>query len=161
MSEQLKAERYRQTLQAITSLCENETDEIAMMATIVCELHQRMEGFHWTGFYRVTAPKLLKVGPYQGGHGCLSITFERGVCGRAASMAETQIVDDVNQLPYHIACSSSTQSEIVVPVFDRHGNVKAVLDIDSDNLAQFDATDKFFLEGIVSLLTPTFTNLNE
>ncbi len=161
MSEQLKSEQYRQTFQAITSLCENETDEIAMMATIVCELHQRMEGFHWTGFYRVTAPKLLKVGPYQGGHGCLSITFERGVCGRAASMAETQIVDDVNQLPYHIACSSSTQSEIVVPVFDRHGNVKAVLDIDSDNLAQFDATDKFFLEEIVSLLTPTFTNLNE
>jgi len=125
------------------------------MATIVCELHQ-LPGFDWTGFYRVTAPQTLKIGPYQGGHGCLTIPFSRGVCGMAATTQQTQIVSDVNTLPYHIACSSSTQSEIVVPVIDKKGNVRAVLDVDSDTIDHFDTIDKEYLEKVLTLLKPAF-----
>jgi L-methionine (R)-S-oxide reductase len=151
-----KIERYRDVFNALQSLCEGETDEVALMATIVSELHNRMPGFDWTGFYRVTSFRHLKIGPYQGGHGCLNIPFSRGVCGRAASERMTQNVRDVNKLPYHIACSASTQSEIVVPVLDRHGDTKAVLDIDSDALANFDSIDQEWLEKIVTLLAPCY-----
>ena len=144
---------YEETLLAIHALCEGEDDEIALMSTIVCELHRRFDAFHWTGFYRVTAPGILKVGPYQGGHGCLTIPFERGVCGKAASDKCTQIVEDVNALPYHIACSSTTISEIVVPVLAASGEVCAVLDIDSDFAAQFDEIDREYLEKIASIVS--------
>lgn len=156
MSEDTKLTRYRETYAALESLCEGETDEIAVMATIVAELHHRMPGFDWTGFYRTTSVRHLKIGPYQGGHGCLNIPFERGVCGKAASDRCTQIVDDVNQLPYHIACSATTQSEIVVPVFDQHGEVRGVLDVDSNQLANFDHIDQEWLEKIVKFLLPCF-----
>jgi GAF domain-containing protein len=151
-----KREQYELTLDAINSLCAGETDEIALMATISCELFHRMPGFDWVGFYRVTSPELMKIGPYQGGHGCITIPFDHGVCGRAAKTKETQIVRDVNKLPYHIACSSSTQSEIVVPIFDKLGRVRAVLDVDSDKLANFDSIDQTFLETVVKIITPTF-----
>lgn len=151
-----KQQNYRDTFAALTSLCEDETNEIAVMATIVAELHHRMPGFDWTGFYRVTSPNHLKIGPYQGGHGCLNIPFERGVCGMAATQRQTQIVKDVHALPYHIACSSSTLSEIVVPVFDKHNQLQAVLDIDSNTAAHFDELDAEWLEKIVTFLLPCY-----
>ncbi len=137
---------YKQTQEKIDALIAGETDEIAVMATVAADLHHAFAHFHWVGFYRVTQPGLLKVGPYQGGHGCLTISFERGVCGRCAREKATQIVADVTQLPYHIACSSSTRSEIVVPILDPRGEVRAVLDIDSDMPGIFDAVDRETLE---------------
>jgi GAF domain-containing protein len=96
----------------------------------------------------VVAPGLLKIGPYQGGHGCLTIPFERGVCGKCAREAKTQIVPDVTKVPCHIACSNSTRSEIVVPVLDAAGRLRAVLDVDSDTPAAFDGIDAQHLEEV-------------
>lgn len=134
----------------VASLTAGETDEVALMATVVCELHHADDRFDWTGFYRVTEPNLLKIGPYQGGHGCLQIPFERGVCGAAAKTGETQLVDDVDAFPGHIACASSTRSEIVLPVHDGKGRLIGVLDIDSDQPAAFTQEDADGLSEIVS-----------
>ena len=139
---------YKTVSKSIAALCDGETDEIAKMATIACELYQNLEGFDWVGFYRVVEPGLLKIGPYQGGHGCLTIPFGKGVCGACASTGETQIVDDVNAFPGHIACAASTQSEIVLPVFHK-GELIAVLDVDSDQSANFDKSDAEKLESII------------
>lgn len=147
-----KDDLYRQTRSAIQGLIDGETDDIAIMATVACELHRRFDYFHWTGFYRVTEPDLLKIGPYQGGHGCLTIPFDRGVCGKAAREKATQRVPNVHDLPYHIACSSTTQSEIVVPVCNREGTLVAVLDVDSDRPDAFDETDQRGLEEICRLI---------
>ena len=141
--------RYADVHAAITPLCEGEDDPIALMATVACELHHSLEHFNWTGFYRVVAPELLKIGPYQGGHGCLVIPFSRGVCGAAAREQTTQLVADVDAFPGHIACASSTRSEIVVPVFNKKAEVIAVLDVDSDTPDAFDAVDQASLEQIV------------
>lgn len=140
---------YKEVNQTIAALCEGETDAITKMATISCELFHGLEGFDWVGFYRVVEPGLLKVGPYQGGHGCLTIPFNKGVCGACARSEETQIVANVNAVADHIACSSTTQSEIVLPVFD-NGKLIAVLDVDSDKLNGFDETDKVALEYILA-----------
>ncbi len=142
----------------ILALTEGETDEIALMATIVCELHHADDRFDWTGFYRVTEPGLLKIGPYQGGHGCLTIPFERGVCGAAARTGTTQIVADVDAFPGHIACAASTRSELVIPLRDASGQVFAVFDIDSDQPEAFDAKDAARLE---SLLETVFSAQSE
>ena len=139
---------YSEVTKSIAAICEGETDTITKMATISCELFHAMEGFDWVGFYRVVEPGLLKVGPYQGGHGCLAIPFNKGVCGACARTEETQIVPDVNAFTDHIACSSSTQSEIVLPVFE-NGKLIAVLDVDSDKPDDFDESDKMALEGIL------------
>lgn len=147
-----KTAQYEPVLRRIRALTAGETDEIALMATMVCELHHGLAHFDWTGFYRVVAPGLLKIGPYQGGHGCLMIPFDKGVCGKCAREAKTQIVPDVTQLPYHIACSGSTRSEIVVPVLDATGHVCAVLDVDSNTPAAFDETDARYLEEVCRLL---------
>ncbi len=133
----------------IRALTEGETDEVALMATVAGELHHADDRFDWTGFYRVTAPGVLKIGPYQGGHGCLTIPFERGVCGAAARTGQTQLVPDVEAFPGHIACSSSTRSEIVVPVFGRAGRLIGVLDIDSDRPDAFTPADQAALEGMM------------
>lgn len=133
----------------IAALTEGETDTVALMATVAGELHHADDRFDWTGFYRVVAPELLKIGPYQGGHGCLTIPFSRGVCGAAARTGEVQIVDDVEAFPGHIACSSSTRSEIVLPVRDASGALIAVLDIDSDRPAAFDQRDAAELSAIL------------
>lgn len=151
-----KAEAYGVLLERIRALLQGEGDLIAALSTVVCELHQGMDYFDWTGFYRVVSPRLLKVGPYQGGHGCLSIPFERGVCGKCAREGTPQLVEDVRALPYHIACSSSTLSEIVVPVFDTTGKVVAVLDVDSNEPAAFDRTDVDFLQRICAMVGPLF-----
>jgi GAF domain-containing protein len=134
----------------IAALTEGETDTVALMATVACELHHSDDRFDWTGFYRVTAPGLLKIGPYQGGHGCLVIPFDRGVCGAAARTGETQLVPDVDAFPGHIACSSSTRSEIVLPVRNAAGELIGVLDIDSDRPAAFTEEDARELEAILA-----------
>lgn len=143
-----KRETYQQTRRNIQALIAGERDEIAVMATVAGALYHAFAHFHWVGFYRVVRPGILKVGPYQGGHGCLTIPFERGVCGRCARDKTTQIVVDVTQLPYHIACSGTTRSEIVVPLLDTRGEVRAVLDIDSDLPGIFDALDQEALEAL-------------
>lgn len=141
---------YTTLARTIESLTEGETDEVALMATLVCELHHADDRFDWTGFYRVTEPGLLKIGPYQGGHGCLVIPFERGVCGAAARTGVVQIVPDVEAFSGHIACSSSTRSEIVLPVFGRDRRLIGVLDIDSDRPDAFDETDARELGAILA-----------
>ncbi len=141
-------DRYADVAARIRALCAGEDDEIALMATIACELHHAFDHFDWTGFYRVTGPETLKIGPYQGGHGCLVIPFSRGVCGAAARERRTQVVPDVDAFPGHIACASSTRSEIVVPVFGRDGRLIAVLDVDSDTPNAFDGDDAAALEAI-------------
>lgn len=148
MNAKEKQNRYDRTLQRITELIKGETDLIAVMTTVICELHNGFESFRWTGFYRVVEPELLKIGPYQGGHGCLQIPFDKGVCGAAARSRQTQLVPDVREYPGHIACSSTTRSEIVVPVIDSKGDLIAVLDIDSDQIDSFDSVDKINLERL-------------
>lgn len=144
---------YATLKKTIASLTEGETDPVALMATLACELHHSDDRFDWTGFYRVTEPGLLKIGPYQGGHGCLQIPFDKGVCGAAARTGEVQLVPDVDAFPGHIACASSTRSEIVLPVRDASGEIIAVLDIDSDQPDAFTEEDAAQLEAI---LTATF-----
>ncbi|MFK5977984.1 MAG: GAF domain-containing protein [Rhizobiaceae bacterium] len=135
---------YSETTARIGALVEGEDDVIAKMATIACELYHAFDEFHWVGFYRNVGNDTLKIGPYQGGHGCLVIPFTKGVCGACARSGEVQIVDDVNAVTDHIACSATTQSEIVLPVFQGNEMI-GVLDVDSDNLAQFDKSDAEFL----------------
>jgi len=135
--------------QRILAFVEGETDTVALMATIACEVHHSDTRFDWTGFYRVTAPGLLKIGPYQGGHGCLAIPFDRGVCGAAARSGEVQIVDDVDAFPDHIACASSTRSELVLPVWNGAGDLIGVFDIDSDRPAAFTGDDATALAKIL------------
>ena len=134
----------------ILALIEGEDDVIAKMATVTCEVFHNRNGFDWVGFYRVTSPQMLKIGPYQGGHGCLQIPFDRGVCGAAAREEKTQLVDDVDAFPGHIACSSSTRSELVLPCFDASGALIAVFDIDSDTPAFFTAQDQAFYEDLLA-----------
>lgn len=133
----------------IRSLTQGETDAVALMATLACEIHHASDRFDWTGFYRVVAPELLKIGPYQGGHGCLVIPFSRGVCGAAARTGRVQIVPDVDAFPGHIACAGSTRSEIVLPVFGNNGRLIGVLDIDSDRPDAFTDEDATRLAAIL------------
>lgn len=138
------------TLEAtIRSLTHGETDQVALMATLACEIHHADDRFDWTGFYRVTEPGILKIGPYQGGHGCLVIPFTRGVCGTAARTGLIQIVPDVEAFAGHIACASTTRSEIVLPVHGRGGILLGVLDIDSDRPDAFTDEDATRLARIL------------
>lgn len=148
---------YPELSARILALTEGETDEVALMATIACEVHHSDERFDWTGFYRVVGPELLKIGPYQGCHGCLTIPFSRGVCGAAARTGEIQLVPDVASFPGHIACSSSTRSELVLPVRNVQDRLIAVLDIDSD---QPDAFSKADAEGLSGMLDAVFGALD-
>ncbi len=134
----------------ILALVEGEDDAVAKMATVACELFHADPRFDWVGFYRRVGERLLKIGPYQGGHGCLTIPYDKGVCGAAAREERSQLVDDVDAFPGHIACASSTRSELVVPVFDRSGGLIAVLDIDSDQPAAFTARDQAFFEALMA-----------
>ncbi|MEM6408022.1 MAG: GAF domain-containing protein [Pseudomonadota bacterium] len=141
---------YDTLAQTIESLTEGETDTVALMATVACEVHHSDDRFNWTGFYRVVAPELLKIGPYQGGHGCLVIPFSRGVCGAAARTGEVQLVEDVDAFPGHIACASSTRSELVLPVWNEAGTLLGVFDLDSDQSAAFTQDDALYLQTILS-----------
>lgn len=121
------------------------------MSNVAAAIHQEMK-FWWTGFYRVVGNELV-LGPFQGPVACMHIPFGRGVCGTAWQREQTIVVPDVEQFPGHIACSSASRSEIVVPVFDKEGRVTAVLDIDSERLATFDETDQRYLEEICCMLS--------
>lgn len=140
---------YQLCLERVIALCDGEEDVIAKMASVVGVLHNGMENFYWTGFYRVVDRHLL-IGPYQGTVGCLRIEVGRGVCGTAASMGETQVVEDVHDFPGHIACDARSRSEIVVPVRDACGELIAVLDVDSAKKGTFDAVDQRFLEAMIT-----------
>lgn len=141
---------YTDLTQSIRALTQGETDAIALMATVACEVHHSDNRFDWTGFYRVTAPELLKIGPYQGGHGCLVIPFARGVCGAAARLGEIQLVPDVEAFSDHIACASSTKSELVLPVYGKNKQLLGVFDLDSDQPDAFTQTDADALNGILT-----------
>ena len=143
-----KTERYEALLPQIASVVEDETDMIANMANIASMLHAAF-GFWWTGFYRVL-DSVLVLGPFQGPLACTRIKLGKGVCGTAWQQAQTIVVPDVDQFPGHIACSSASRSEIVVPVKIK-GEVVAVLDIDSAELNTFDETDKVYLERLVEI----------
>ncbi|WP_417464880.1 GAF domain-containing protein [Kordiimonas sp.] len=148
-----KHEIYAETAAQIEAVLEGETDRTAQMATVSCLLSQAFpDSYFWTGFYIVDPAREneLVVGPYQGTLGCLRIPFGRGVCGTAAAERETQIVEDVHAIPNHIACDSRSNSEIVVPVFDRSGKLIAVFDVDSTEKGTFDEVDKDWLERIVA-----------
>ena len=144
---------YDELSATVRSLTEGGPDDIALMATVACEVHHSDDRFDWTGFYRVTEPELLKIGPYQGGHGCLVIPFSRGVCGAAARTGQVQLVPDVDAFPGHIACASSTRSEIVLPVHNAAGDLIAVFDIDSN---QPDAFTQGDVQGLSEILQQVF-----
>jgi len=150
-----KIARYREVAREIAAVLEGETNLVARMATVSNLLHHAFDHYFWTGFYLVDPerPDELVIGPYQGTLGCLRIPFGKGVCGACATRRETIIVDDVHEFPGHIACDSRSESEIVVPVFDREGRLFAVFDVDSDSKAQFDADDR---EGLVAILKASF-----
>jgi GAF domain-containing protein len=147
-----RADRYREARRRIDALLAGEDDWVAAMATVVGELHGAFDHYDWTGFYRAVDGETLVIGPYQGGHGCLRIAFGKGVCGAAAAERRTQLVPDVELFPGHIACSSSTRSEIVVPVLRPDGSVLAVLDVDSDRPAAFGDVDRDHLEDLARAL---------
>ena len=148
----MKEEQYRLLVSQVASLVDGEKDVIAVMSNVAAAIHQTM-GFWWTGFYRVIDNELV-LGPFQGPVACMHIPYGKGVCGTAWQRAETIVVPDVEQFPGHIACSSESRSEIVVPVFDHDGKVMAVLDIDSEHLATFDDIDRKYLEDICRYITP-------
>lgn len=147
---------YPLLAKTIAALTDSEDDSVALMATVVCELHHSDDRFDWTGFYRVTAPEVLKIGPYQGGHGCLVIPFARGVCGAAARTGEVQLVADVDAFPGHIACASSTRSELVLPVFGEGDKLLGVLDIDSNQPNAFTQADA---DALMLILSRTFMHV--
>lgn len=165
-----KEEKYRLLTEQIKALVEGETDGVAVMSNVCAAIHETM-GFFWTGFYRVVpkvqsdgscvpsvasgkpiSDKELVLGPFQGPVACMHIPFGKGVCGSAWQRKETIVVPDVEQFPGHIACSSESRSEIVVPIFSKKGEITGVLDIDSRDLATFDEVDKMWLEKIVAFL---------
>lgn len=146
-----KEERYAEAAREIAAVLDGEESLIARMATISNILHHSFDHYFWTGFYLVDPSKAkeLVIGPYQGSLGCLRIPFGKGVCGAAAATLETQVVDDVHAFPGHIACDARSESEIVVPVIGKSGDLIAVFDVDSDKKAMFDAADRTWLEKIM------------
>ena len=147
---------YARARDAITSLLDGEDDWIAAMATVACELHHAFDYYDWTGFYRVVGDELLVIGPYPGPPGWLRIPFSRGVCGAAARTKTTQLVADVSAFADHIACSSTTRSELVVPIVTPDGRLLAVLDVDSNARAAFDEVDRRELEELCAELGARF-----
>lgn len=145
-----KEQRYERLLPQVAALCDSEHDLIAKMANVSALLHHEFN-FWWTGFYRVVGGELL-LGPFQGPLACVHIAYGRGVCGTAWKERRTVVVPDVEEFPGHIACSSESRSEIVVPVFQNE-EVIAVLDIDSRDLNTFDATDACYLERVAALMS--------
>lgn len=142
-----KVDKYALLLRQVDALFQDEPDMIARMANVSAMLHETFH-FWWTGFYRVQGDELV-LGPFQGPLACTRIQYGRGVCGTAWKEGVTQVVPDVDLFPGHIACSSASRSEIVVPLY-KDGRVIAVLDIDSEHLATFDATDQRYLEQLVN-----------
>ena len=142
---------HEKTLHELDAILDDSMPWISVLSTAACSVHHAFSHFHWTGFYCVSAPDMLSIGPYQGGHGCVWIPFSRGICGAAARLKQTQWIRDVHTREDHIACSSTTNSEVVVPILYR-GEVVAVLDVDSDILDAFSAEDVVFLEAVAELV---------
>ncbi len=153
ISQGTKAEKYELLYKQIAEVVKYESDSIALMANISAMIHQTF-GFWWTGFYRVIGNELV-LAPFQGPMACTRIAYGKGVCGTAWQRGESIVVEDVEQFPGHIACSSLSRSEIVVPVKNKDNDVIAVLDIDSEHLATFDEVDRLYLEKITLLLSRT------
>jgi len=148
-----KRRAYAELKEHAEAILDGVDDEITAMATLSALLHHAF-GHLWTGFYRVVVPgQLLRVGPYQGSLGCLDIAFGNGVCGTAAAEMKTVIVEDVSKFPGHITCDARSRSEIVVPVMGSRGDLRAVLDIDSENLGAFDSEDQRGLEQLMTWFT--------
>ncbi len=146
-----KQEQYELLIPQIAGLIEGETDEVSVQANISAILKENLEYFFWIGFYEVRDNE-LRLGPFQGSVACYRIPYGKGVCGTAWEEGKTIIVPDVEAFPGHIACSSLSRSEIVVPVFDTMGKCRCVIDVDSVELGSFDDTDKKYLEQIASLM---------
>lgn len=143
---------YRDLLGAAEALTAGEPDAVANMANIAALLFDWLPGLNWAGFYRTIAGELV-LGPFQGKAACIRIPFGQGVCGTAAATASSQLVEDVHAFPGHIACDAASRSELVVPVM-ANGAVVAVIDLDSPDLARFDAEDKAGIEALAALLAP-------
>lgn len=158
MHSETKTTIYREACAEIDAVLAGVDDPITAMSTCACILHGRLPYASWTGFYRVVAPELLRVGPYQGPLGCLEIPFDRGVCGAAARQRAPQVVPDVHAFPGHIACDAGARSEIVIPVYGPGGDLIAVLDVDSHQPAAFDEIDRQGLERIIERLRPCLEN---
>jgi GAF domain-containing protein len=143
--------RLREAVPQILSVLDDETDAVAMESTLACLLWEAMPHASWCGFYRRVGERTLAVGPYQGTMGCLRIDFARGVCGACARTGEVQLVPDVERFSGHIACDSRTRSELVLPVFDHAGAVRAVLDLDSTHLDAFSSVEAEMLADVLRL----------
>ena len=149
-----KIEKYKLLYEQVKAFIEKENDSIANMSNIAAIIHETFK-FWWTGFYRVINNELV-LGPFQGPVACTRIGYGKGVCGTAWKEGKTIVVEDVHEFPGHIACSSVSKSEIVVPIF-KDNQVVGVLDIDSENLATFDNSDKEWLERIIDLVQPSIS----
>jgi len=143
-------------LTELESLLDGLDDPIAVMATVASVIHENLAYSSWTGFYRVVAPELLRIGPYQGALGCLEIPFDRGVCGAAARERRSQLVPDVEAFPGHIACDAAARSEVVVPILSPAGELVAVLDLDSHQAAAFTEEDVAGLERVAERVGRSF-----
>ena len=155
-----RSNRYERVRRDLDHMLADIDDWVAVMATVACELHHAFAYFDWTGFYRRHDAETLIVGPYQGTHGCLTIDRSNGICGAAVRTGETQWVDDVSTRPDHIACASTTQSELVVPMRSPSDAVAAVLDVDSDRLGAFESVDCRHLEALCEALTPRVPSMS-
>lgn len=149
LPEDARVARLRDALPQIQAVLAGETDEVALEATLACLLWETLPQTNWCGFYRVVADRMLAVGPYQGGMGCLRIPFEKGVCGACARTGQTQLVPDVHAFPGHITCDDATRSELVVPV-KAGGRLLGVLDLDSPHPEGFCQAEADILEGLVA-----------
>jgi L-methionine (R)-S-oxide reductase len=151
LSPEKKANRYKRIYKQLHDLVTLTDNSIARMATIAAVLHHKIESFSWTGFYLLQNGELI-VGPYQGPLACQLLEKNRGVCWSGINKQKTVIVPDVSKFPGHIACDPRSRSEIVIPVWDKKKRIIGVLDIDSNNLENFDETDSLHLESIASLI---------
>ena len=149
LPESVRVARLESALPQILAALEGETDEVALQATLACLLWETLPQTNWCGFYRRVADRMLAVGPYQGGMGCLRIPFERGVCGACARTESTQLVPDVQAFPGHIACDDATRSELVIPI-TVGGRLRAVLDLDSPHPGGFSAAEARILEALMA-----------
>ena len=149
LSEQERVARLQEALPQIEAALEGETEEVAIQATLACLLWETLPQANWCGFYRRVGERMLAVGPYQGGMGCLRIPFERGVCGACARTGTTQLVPDVHAFPGHISCDDATRSEMVIPITVA-GRLLAVLDLDSPHQDGFSAAEARLLEGLMA-----------
>ena len=156
MSPEEKQARYGKVIPELVIMIKDEMDLVTVLSTISCELYHAFDHWNWVGFYRRVDQRTLKVGPYQGGHGCLTIDMDRGVCGACLREKSIIIIKDVSTVDDHIACSSETKSEIVLPIIGNSGTVLAVFDLDSTEIGAFDETDKEYLSKVVDWIRPVY-----